>query len=118
MKKETQMLKEKDEGVNVRKDMIRKACDSLLSNSTEIFKGKKIDIRTAIYELTMISIRTLENNIDYSGIINGYIVKSKECESGPIKILKKEIEYKNRLISQLRKQNKALGTKLLMEDKI
>lgn len=118
MKKEDQMLKEKYERVHMREDMIKKACDTLLSNNEDIFKDKIKYIREAIYELTIIPVKTLEGNSEYKEIINKYIAQSEECDSSSIKILKKEIEYKNKLIVQLRKQNKSLGTQLLMEDKI
>jgi hypothetical protein len=117
MKKEYKMLKEKQELVNLRKDMVRKACDTLLSDDMNVFKTTLKDVKEEIYQLTKIPVRTLERS-PYKEIINKYRLQLEECESSSIKILKKEIEYKNKIIAQLRKQNRALETQLLMEDKI
>lgn len=117
MKKEYRMLEEKQKFVSIRKDMVTKACNTLLSNNMDIFKTTLKDVREAIFELTNIPIKTLERS-PYKDIINNYRSKLKDDESGEVKILKKEIEYKNKLIDKLRRQNRSLETQLFMGERI
>lgn len=117
MKKEYKMLKQKEELVNIRKNIIKKACNTILSDNVDIYRGTLKSVREEIFELTKIPMKTLERS-PYKEIINEYRIKSEECENSSVKILKREIEYKNKIIIQLRKQNKELITRLYMEDKI
>src|SRR5476649_1132077 len=117
MKKEYNMLKQKEELVHLREDMIKKACNAILADNADVYKRTIKSIREEIFELTKIPVKTLERS-PYKEIINKYRIQSETCENSSIKTLKGEIEYKNKIIAQLRKQNKELITKLYMKDEI
>lgn len=117
MKKESQMLKEKKEFVNLRKDMVKKACNTLMKERIDVFKSTLKDVRQAIYEETEIPVRTLERS-PYKEIINTYMIKLQEEDSVSVIKLKKDLANKDKIIVQLRKQNKNLMTQLYSEGKI
>lgn len=117
MGKEDKMLKEKKEAVLERKEKVMHACNDLLLSNNQLFKSTITKIRKSVSEVTLIPVKTLERS-PYKELINQYRELSLNSENKDVIMLKKEIEYKNKLIQQLRKQIKAMETQLFMEDRI
>lgn len=112
MSKELKMIQLKKDEIEIRRNLVSKACKECIDEGVDI-THKEISRRTQIPH------KSLER-APYKEDINYYknINKKEELESKEIQVLRGHIKYLNDIIKQINRENHNLKTELYNNGKI